>query len=92
MSVTQSDSETDLFLLLLYYTSKMFCIKFELNVMHMVGQISCVTSIENSDMLMLRDVTGPNGNTNDWCGICGTIPNAVLATVQLCIIIMPQPI
>ena len=62
MSVTQSDSETHLFLLLLFYTSKMFCIKFELNVMRVVGQISWVTSIENSDMLMLRGVAGQKGN------------------------------
>ena len=49
----------------------MFCIKFELNVMHVVGQISWVTSIENSDMLMLRGVTGQNGNANNWCCIVG---------------------
>ena len=43
----------------------MFCIKFGLNVMHVVGQISRVTSIENSDMLMLRGVAGQNGNANN---------------------------
>ena len=79
----QSDSETHLFLLL-FYTSKMICIKFELNVMHVVGQVSWVTSLENSEYAeTLRDVAGQNRNANNWRCICGAMPNVVLATVQL---------